>query len=70
MAQMVKNLPEMWETQIQSLGWEDPLEKGRATHSSILACRVPCIEESVCYHPWGCKESQLTLSNRWFLSHS
>ena len=36
-AQMVKNLPAMWETKIQSLGWEDPLEKGKATHSSILA---------------------------------
>ena len=36
-AQLVKNLPEMWETQVQSLGWEDPLEKGKATHSSILA---------------------------------
>ena len=36
-AQMVKNLPAMRETQVQSLGWEDPLEKGMATHSSILA---------------------------------
>ena len=35
-AQMVKNLPAMWETWVQSLGWEDPLEKGTATHSSIL----------------------------------
>ena len=39
--QMVKNLPAMWETRIQSLGWEDPLEKGKATHSSILAWRIP-----------------------------
>ena len=38
---MVKNLPEMQETQVQSLGWEDPLEKGKATHSSILAWRIP-----------------------------
>ena len=41
---MVKNLPakqEMQETQVQSLGWEDPLEKGMATHSSILAWRIP-----------------------------
>ena len=37
MAQMVKNLPEMWETWVQSLGWEDLLEEGMATHSSILA---------------------------------
>ena len=38
--QMVKNLPAMWETQSRSLGGEDPLEKGKATHSSILACRI------------------------------
>ena len=36
-AQMVKNLPAMWEIWVRSLGWEDPLEKGKATHSSILA---------------------------------
>ena len=41
MAQMVKNLPEMQETWVRSLGWEDPLEEGMATHSSILACRIP-----------------------------
>ena len=46
-AQLVKNLPSMWETWIQSLGWEDPLEKGKATHSSILAWR-------------SCKESDTT----------
>jgi len=40
-AHLVKNLPVMWETWVQSLGWEDPLEKGMATHSSILACRIP-----------------------------
>ena len=40
-AQLVKNLPAMWETLVQSLGWEDPLEKGKATHSSILAWRIP-----------------------------
>ena len=40
-AQTVKNLPAMWETWVQSLGWEDPLEKGMATHSSILAGRIP-----------------------------
>ena len=43
--QMVKNLPAMWETQVQSLGQEDPLEKGMATHSSILAGRIPWAEE-------------------------
>ena len=36
-AQLVKNLPAMWETWVLSLGWEDPLEKGKATHSGILA---------------------------------
>ena len=40
-AQLVKNLPAMWETWVQSLGWEDSLEKGKATHSSILAWRIP-----------------------------
>ena len=44
-AQMVKNLPTMWETWVWSLGWEDPLGKGMATHSSILAWRIPRIEE-------------------------
>ena len=39
-AQTVKNLPAMWETWIQSLGWEDPLEKEKATHFSILAWRI------------------------------
>ena len=40
-AQMVKNLPAVWETWVLSLGWEDPLEKGKVTHSSILAWRIP-----------------------------
>ena len=40
-AQLVKNLPAMWETWVQSLSWEDPLEKEMATHSSILAWRIP-----------------------------
>ena len=38
MAQLVKNSPAMWETWVRSPGWEDPLDKGKATHSSILAC--------------------------------
>ena len=42
---MVKNPPAMWETQVLSLGQEDPLEEGMATHSSILAWRVPWTEE-------------------------
>ena len=44
-AQMVKNLPEMWETWVQSWGRKDPLKKGMATHSSILAWRIPWAEE-------------------------
>ena len=44
-AQMVKNLPAMWETWVQSLGQEDPLEKGMATHSGILTWRIPRTEE-------------------------
>ena len=45
-AQMVKNLPAMWETWVQSLGWEDPLEEGMATHSSVLAWRIPTDREA------------------------
>ena len=41
LAQLVKDLPAMQETLVRSLGWEDPLEKGKATHSSILAWRIP-----------------------------
>ena len=44
-AQLVKNLPAKQETQVQSLDWEDALEKGMATHSSILAWKVPWMEE-------------------------
>ena len=44
MAQMVKSLPAMWEKHVQSLGQEDPLEKEMATHSSILAWRIPWVE--------------------------
>ena len=47
MAQLVKNPPAMRETGVRSLGWEDPLEKGKATHSSILAWRIPwTVQES------------------------
>ena len=52
-AQLVKNLPAIQETWVQSLGWEDPLEKRKATHSSILAWRIP-------FSPWGDKESDTT----------
>ena len=44
-AQVVKNLPAMWETQVQSLGQEDPLERGMATHSSMLGWEIPWTEE-------------------------
>jgi len=43
---MVKNVPAVWETQVRSLGWKDPLEKEMVTHSSILAWRSPWIEEA------------------------
>ena len=42
-AQLVKNLPAVWDTWVRPLGWEDPLEKGKATHSNILAQRIPWI---------------------------
>ena len=45
MAQAVKRLPAIWKTWVQSLGWEDPLEKEVATHSSVLAWRIPWMEE-------------------------
>ena len=44
-AQTLKNLPAMWETWVPSLGWDDPLEEGMATHSNILAWKVPWTEE-------------------------
>ena len=60
LTQMVKNLPIMQETWVQSLGQEDPLEKGMATHSSILAWKFLRTEEPVGYSPWGCKELDTT----------
>ena len=53
---MVKNLPAMWEIWFQSLGWEDPLEEGMATHSSILAWRIPWTEEPDGLQSTGCQE--------------
>ena len=67
-AQLVKNLPALQETWVQSLGWEDPLEKGMATHSSILAWRIPWTEEPGGIHSsWVGKESDMTekLTNFW-----
>ena len=57
MAQLVKSLPAMWESWVPSWGWEDPLEKEMAAHSSILAWRIPWIEEP------GVKKSWTRLSN-------
>ena len=60
-AWMVKRLPTMRETQFQSLGWEDPLEKEMATHFSIHAWKIPWTEEPGGLHsPWGRKESDTT----------
>ena len=61
MAQLVKNLPAMQETWVRSLGWEDPLEKGKATHSSILAWRIP-------WTVHGVAKSWTRLSNFHFTS--
>ena len=60
MAQMVKNLPAMQETWVQSLSQEDPLEQGRTTHSSILAGEPHGHRSLAAYSPWGCKESDTT----------
>ena len=66
-SQLVKNLPAMQETWVWPLGWEDPLEKGKATHSSILAWRIAWTEEPSGLQSMVCKESAtsewLTLSN-------
>ena len=49
---MIKNLPAIQETLVRSLGWEDPLEEGMATHSDILAQRIPWTEEPGMLSPW------------------
>ena len=56
-AQLVKNLPEMGENWVQSLSWDDPLEKEMATHSSTLAWKIPWTEEPAI--PWSRKESDV-----------
>ena len=58
MAQIINNLLSMQETCVRSLGWEDSLEEGMATHSSILAWRITWTEEPG--SPWGCQESDMT----------
>ena len=57
---MVKNVPAVQKTWVQSLGWEDPLEKGMATHSSILAREIPWTEGLGRHSPWGPKELDST----------
>ena len=60
MVLMIKNLPAVQGAQVQFLGQEDPLEKGMATHSSILAWEIPWTEEPSWYSPWGYKQSDMT----------
>ena len=60
MAQMLKRLPGMWEARVRSLGREDPLEKEMATHSSILAWRIPWTEELGRLQSMGSQESDTT----------
>ena len=62
-AQMVKNLPAMQETWVLSLGWEDSLEEGMATHASILAWRIPMDRGAWWATVHGVKKSQTRLSN-------
>ena len=59
MAQTVKNLPAVQETWVQSLGWEDPLEEGMATHSSILAWRIPMDRGALRVIVHGVAQSQI-----------
>ena len=63
---MVKNLPEMQTTRVQSLGWEDPLEKGMAIHSNILAWRIPWTEEPAGLQSIG---SQRVRHNKHLMTH-
>ena len=60
---MVKNLPGLWETWVRSLGQEDPLEKGMATHSSILAWKIPWTQEPGGLQFKGSQESDTTESD-------
>ena len=59
-AQTIKGLPAMQETQVQSLDQENPLEKGMALHSSILAWEIPWTQELLGYSPWDGKETEMT----------
>ena len=68
--QTVKNLPAMKETWVQSLGWEDPLEEGMATHSRILAWRIPMDREAWQATVHGVAKSQTRLNGEPFHFHS
>ena len=59
LAQLGKNPPTTWETWVGSLGWEDPLEKGTVTHSSVLAWRIPWTEEPGGLQSMGFAESRI-----------
>ena len=67
--QIVKNPPPVEETQVQSLGQEDPLEKGMTTHSSIVAWRIPWTEKPGGLQPMGITKSQTRLSDQHFHFH-
>ena len=66
-AQMVKNLPAMQETQVQSLGQEDPLEKGMATYASMLAWRIHGQGSLAGYSPWGHRVRHKWATNTFIL---
>ena len=69
---MVKNLRAKQETQetlVRTLGWEDPLKEGMATHSSILTGKIPVRGEAWCVTPWGCKESDRTEATEHSYNH-
>ena len=69
-AQLVKNLPAIRETWVQSLGWEDPLEKGTATHSSILACKESDMTEHLTLHFIFPYSPELTSMHDCWKNHS
>ena len=64
-AQLVKNPPVMWETWVRSLGWVNPLEKGKATHSSIVAWRIPWTVKSLGSQRVRHNEATFTFSFQW-----
>ena len=68
-AQVIKDPPAMQETWVQSLGWEDPLEKGMATHSGILAWRIPWTEKPDRLQSMGSAKRQTQLSDQHFHFH-